>query len=69
MSAPHLAPGHCYVCGGPEHDDTTPMGGHRFWSNKDAEAEFRDQDRLTIPVYSNGTTTPEANYVAQHRPY
>lgn len=37
----HLAPDACYVCGGQPHADTTPTGGHRFWSNAAAAAEFK----------------------------
>ena len=71
MSAPasHLTPENCYVCGGEDHADTTASGGHKFWSNAEAQAEFREQDRRTKVRYSSGATTPEAAYVAEHRPY
>lgn len=60
----HLLPERCYVCGGTEHADSTPNGGHRFWSNADAAADFaRDAARLSRPGYI------EARYVAQYRPY
>lgn len=68
-NAPHLAPDRCYVCGGEKHDDTTAQGGHNFWSNADAAAHFEAEDQKTNVRYSNGTTTPEANYVAERRPY
>ena len=65
----HLAEDRCFVCGDTEHSDQTAQGGHRFWSNADAAAEARDADRRTRVRYSTGETTPEAAYVAQHRPY
>lgn len=65
----HLRPENCFVCGGAEHEDTTDTGGHRFWSNAAAEAEAREADRRTTARYSNGETTPEGAYVAEHRPY
>ena len=36
----HMRPESCYVCGGTEHADGTPRGGHKFWSNADARAEY-----------------------------
>lgn len=60
----HLAPDHCYVCGHEAHSDTTPTGGHRFWPNAAAAVEFVTEGRKQRTTYS-----PEAAYVAQHRPY
>lgn len=67
--AAHLAPHLCYICGGGPHADTTASGGHRFWSNAEARAEFRRPDRQKSVGYPAGETTPEAAYVAEHRPY
>lgn len=71
MTTSHQAPDACFVCGGTDHGATfTETGkGHNFWSNADAKAEFAAADAQTTVRYSDGTTTPEANYVAQHRPY
>lgn len=66
---PHLRTDHCFVCGQSKHVDGTSRGGHRFWSNADAQSEARATDRRTTVSYSSGATTPEAAYVAQHRPY
>lgn len=63
----HLAPENCYICGGAPHDDTA-NAGHTFWSNTDAAKHFA-RDRQTTHVYPGGETSPEAAYVAQHRPY
>jgi hypothetical protein len=63
----HLRPESCYVCGGTEHPPVE--GGHAYWSNADAAAYFRAEDRGRSVRYSDGTTSPEANYVNQHRPY
>lgn len=59
----HLKPEACYVCGHGEHPDGTANGGHRFWSNTAAEAANADLfDQPTVH-------SPEAAYVAEHRPY
>ena len=42
MSAPHLAPTACFVCGSGPHE---PTDLHRYWSNAEAAAEAADQDR------------------------
>ena len=66
----HLLPTSCYVCGSPEGTDHSGNATHDFWSNTDAAAHFAAEDaRSRGPVYSDGTTTPEAHYVAQTRPY
>lgn len=67
----HLLPTSCFVCGGGDHGATfTETGkGHNFWSNAEAKAEFAAEDRRTVATYSDGTTTPEAHYVAEYRPY
>lgn len=59
----HLAPDACYVCGHGEHEDTTPAGGHRYWSNRDAAREFREADTGRV------ARSPEAAYVEEYRPY
>lgn len=64
-TAPHLAPDHCFICGGEEHADTD----HKFWSNAAALAEARENDRRRSVRYPGGQTTPAAAYVAEHRPY
>ena len=56
----HLSPSRCYVCGGEKHP--TQPGGHRFWSNRDAAAEF-------AALAAGRHWSPEAAYVATHRPY
>lgn len=57
----HLLPSACYVCGHAEHEDTTL---HRYWSNAAALAEAREHDAKVRLA-----RTPEAAYVAEHRPY
>lgn len=65
MATPaHLAPQNCFVCGGAAHADTD----HTFLSNAAALTEAREHDRLTVHRYSGGETSPEAVYVAEHRP-
>lgn len=61
----HPAPQNCFICGGAAHADTD----HTFWSNDAALAEARERDRLTVHRYAGGETSPEAAYVAEHRPY
>lgn len=53
----HLLPTACYVCGGQPHP-TTPL--HAYWSNAQAAVDLAEPQT----AYS-----PEAAYVAQHRPY
>lgn len=62
----HLAPERCFLCGGEEHE---PTDEHKFWSNAAAMAEARSRDTATTHVFPSGATSPEAEYVAQHRPY
>lgn len=65
MAVPaHLEPDSCHICGGKKHP---PAGesGHTFWSNAEAEKHFAEEDRRMSPV----NYSPEAAYVAQHRPY
>lgn len=74
MAGAHLAPDRCYVCGGTEaeHEPRIANGGmtsHSFWSNADAAAEFGAEEHRTRVRYANGVSTPEAAYVAEHRPY
>lgn len=65
MATPaHLAPQNCFICGG-AHADTD----HKFWSNDTALTEAREHDRRTVHRYPGGETSPEAAYVAEHRPY
>jgi hypothetical protein len=62
----HLAPTACYVCGS---DGPHPRGSHTYWPNADAEREFAAEARRRREArYSDGTTHPEAHYVATHRP-
>lgn len=63
-AASHLAPDRCYVCGGVRHSDGTGSGDHKFWPNADAAAHFAREDRKQRATFS-----PEAAYVAEHRPY
>lgn len=66
----HLLPDACYVCGGrPERHRDSTDSPHRYWSNADALAEARAEDARTVVRYSNGTTSPEAHYIATERPY
>lgn len=73
MSRGNVDPAACYVCGGTEAQHPrpgTPSSTHNYWSNADAEAEFAaDAARQGAPRYSDGTTSPEAHYVATERPY
>jgi hypothetical protein len=59
-------PTRCFVCGGAKHADTP---AHDYWSEADAMAEARAHDARTTVRYSDGSTTAEAAYVNQHRPY
>lgn len=58
----------CFICGGPPHDKVDGEG-HEFWSNADAQTQAQTADRRTRVTYPGGQATPEAAYVAQHRPY
>lgn len=58
----HLTPNACFVCGEQSHADTTKSGGHKFWANHEANAHFCEPD-------GQGAYSPEATYVATHRPY
>jgi hypothetical protein len=59
-------PDACYVCNHGPH----ATGAHEYVSNAAAEAHFAAEDaKMQAPVYSSGARTPEAAYVAQHRPY
>lgn len=61
----HLRPDSCYICGGAKHPETD----HAFWSNTDAEKEFREAYPRRGRYSYNEADTPEAAYVAEHRPY
>lgn len=63
----HLKPDACYVCGHGQHGQSP--GQHPYWSNADAAAEFAAEDAKRTVRYANGAATPEAAYVAEHRPY
>jgi len=63
----HLTPENCYICGWPPHADTDPAG-HTFCSNAAAAEHFTKEPPVTH-MYPGGQTSPEAAYVAQHRPY
>ena len=66
----HLLPSSCHVCGAVEGTDHSGNQTHEFWSNADADAHFAAEDAASRGVqYSDGTTTPEAHYVASVRPY
>jgi hypothetical protein len=56
----HLEAQNCYICGlaAEHHGDA---GGHVFWSNADAAADFAKGPQ--------GPGGAEARYVAEHRPY
>lgn len=58
----------CFVCGGGQHPDATADGGHRFFSIAEAQREANELDRRTSVTYADGQTTPEAAYIAEHRP-
>lgn len=47
----HQRPEACFVCGGGQHQDGTPRGGHRFWSNTEALAHHR-RPALSVTRYS-----------------
>ncbi len=64
MTATHLLPDHCFVCGGEKHAKTGRENGHAFESNADAKAHFaREAARLGTDY------DPYAAYVAEYRPY
>lgn len=66
----HLLPTSCYICGARE-GESHEKAGHNYWSNEDASAAARQHDLRTVSgvMYASGVTTPEAAYVAEHRPY
>lgn len=66
MTPTHLLPTSCFVCGSAEPHPPTEL--HAFVSNADVDAELARQPVMTYR-YPNGTTTPEANYIAEYRPY
>lgn len=49
----------CYVCGGGPHK----TGFHTYWPMSEAHAEFAKDAK------NPGNYSPEAAYVAEHRPY
>ena len=65
-NAPHRAPGRCFICGGKPHD---AGAGHAFWSNAEAQTQAQEVDRRSRVTYPSGQATPEADYIARHRPY
>ncbi|MEN4397472.1 hypothetical protein [Mycolicibacterium conceptionense] len=65
MATPaHLAPQNCFVRGGAAHADTD----HTFLFNAAALTEAREDNQRTVHRYPDGETSPEAVYVAEHRP-
>lgn len=64
----HLLPSSCYVCGAEEGITGRPACAHD-WTNAEALAEATAHDARTTVTYSDGTTNPEAHYVASVRPY
>lgn len=58
----------CFVCGGGQHPDATADGGPRFLSIAEAQRDADELDRRTSVTYADGQTTPEAAYIAEHRP-
>lgn len=64
MPAVHQLPSSCHVCGSEAQPDTgRPRCGH-YLTNAEADAAAREHDRRTT-----FGRTPEAAYVAEHRPY
>lgn len=59
----HHRPEACFVCGGTKH---APTRLHTYWSNAQAEADFRAARQRSVR-YSTGETTPEGQYVATTR--
>jgi hypothetical protein len=51
----------CYVCRYGRHADSTEHGGHRYWPESEAAAEFTAEPATTY--------SPEAAFVATYRPY
>jgi uncharacterized Zn finger protein (UPF0148 family) len=60
----HQRPSSCYVCGTPAAETTGRPSCAHDWTNAEALAEAREHDRQVRLA-----RTPEAAYVAQHRPY
>lgn len=65
----HLLPENCFICGNEE--TKHGKGGHTFWSNADAKAEFDADDARMAKDYQypDGTTSVESYYVNQTRGY
>lgn len=64
---PHVEDEPCYVCDHGPHKGYDPESnprGHNYWPKSAAAAEFAAEDAKNQSSYS-----PEAAYVAQHRPY
>lgn len=53
MSAAHLAPSACYVCGGGEHP---PAELHTYWPNADAARYFDRQPAGALPSMTAAET-------------
>jgi len=57
----HLLPENCYICGGSSEEHASTV--HKFWSNDEAERYF-----YLLDHQNRSTHSPEAAYVAEHRP-
>lgn len=53
MTAPHLAPSACYICGLSEHP---PTELHSFWSNAEADLFFAAQTEGQSPSMTAAET-------------
>lgn len=48
----------CYVCGGFQHADATPRGGHKFWPEREARADLEREARRHPPTYDPAAAYP-----------
>ncbi|WP_091232514.1 hypothetical protein [Microbacterium sp. 3J1] len=57
MTASHLAPSSCFICGRAPHEPLSDEDGtHAYWSNADADAEAAEHDRQVVAA--GGPTYP-----------
>lgn len=67
MTAPHLLPTSCHVCGAVAADTGRPACGHDL-TNAEADAAAAAHDARSTFTYSTGQRTVEGQYVATVRP-
>lgn len=65
----HRLPSSCHVCGAAAAVDTGRPPCEHDWTNAESSAWAEAYDARTTVRYSDGTTNPDAHYVASVRPY